>query len=375
MAGLYIHVPFCKTRCAYCDFFTQTQLSHKDEYVQAVVSELELRKDYVNEEAIHTIYWGGGTPSLLQPEDFETVFEAVSRLYTLSPDPEITLEANPDDISAGYLSALQQLPFNRISIGVQSFRERDLRLLNRRHSARQALDAVSLCRQSGYANLSIDLMYGLPGQTVRRWEENIDQALRLQVPHLSAYSLSYEEGTELWRQLHAGTIRAVSEDASVRMFEMLTRKLEAEGYIHYEISNFCQPGCFALHNTAYWTDQKYIGVGAGAHSFDHRSRQWNVASITAYIEGMADGVPNIETEIMDERTRYNDYILTHLRTMWGIQLPVFREHFGRERTDSLLRQAKPFLQNGLMQQEKARLRISRQGLLVADGIVRGLMEN
>ena len=373
MAGLYIHVPFCQTRCAYCDFFTQTQLSYKDVYLQAVVRELEIRKDYAESEAIETIYWGGGTPSLLQPDDFEMIFNAINRFYTLSPNPEITLEANPDDMIPIYVSALRELPFNRISMGVQSFHENDLRLLNRRHTAQQALNAVLCCQNAGYSNLNIDLIYGLPGQTLQRWEENLDEALRLYIPHLSAYYLTYEEGTDLYRQLQAGTIESVSEETGVQFFNLLIDKLEAADYLHYEISNFCKPDCFSQHNTAYWTDRKYIGIGAAAHSYNHNSRQWNVASLPDYIEGMTKTTPNIEKELIDERTRYNDYILTHLRTMWGIQIPAFHEIFDGERFDYLLRQSKTFLHNGMMEKDKENLKITRKGRLISDGIIRDLM--
>ena len=375
MAGLYIHVPFCKTRCAYCDFFTQTQLLHKDVYIQAIVRELEIRKDYTESETIETIYWGGGTPSLLQPDDFELVFNAINCFYKLSPNLEITLEANPDDMTQSYISTLRRLPFNRISMGVQSFYENDLQLLKRRHTAQQAIDAVSLCHNVGYSNLSIDLIYGLPGQTLQMWEENLAKTLRLQIPHLSAYCLSYEKGTDLYRQLNTGTIEPVSEEAGIQLFDLLVDKLEAAGYLHYEISNFCKPDFFSQHNTACWTDRKYIGIGPAAHSYNYCSRQWNVDSLADYIEGIKKGTPYIEKELIDEQMRYNDYIMTHLRTMWGIQLPSFQEIFGSARFDYLLQQSKTFLQTGLMEKDAETLKITRKGLLLTDGIIRELMNN
>ena len=373
MAGLYIHVPFCKTRCAYCDFYSQTQLLYKDAYLKAVVRELEIRKDYVENEAIETIYWGGGTPSLLQPDDFELVFNAINRFFKLSPNPEITLEANPDDMTRAYVSALRQLPFNRISMGVQSFHTNDLRVLNRRHTAQQALNAVSLCHKAGYDNLSIDLIYGLPGQTMQMWEENLEKALQLQIPHLSTYYLSYEEGTYLHQQLHAGMIEPVNEETGILLFDLLVDKLEAAGYLHYEISNFCQPGCFSCHNTSYWTDLPYIGIGPAAHSYNHHTRQWNVDSLPDYINGIVKGVVNNEKELIDEQTRYNDYIMTRLRTMWGIQLSSFLEIFGPERLSYLLQQADFFLVNGSMEKDEKNLKISGKGKLITDGIIRDLM--
>jgi len=373
VAGLYIHVPFCKKRCAYCDFYSQTQLKYKDVYIQAVVRELEIRKDYLKGETIETIYWGGGTPSLLQPDDFELVFNAINRFYSLSHNLEITLEANPDDMTQIYVTALKQLPFNRISMGIQSFHEYDLRKLSRRHTAQQAIDAVSLCHSVGYTNLSIDLIYGLPGQTLPMWEENLEQALRLQIPHLSAYYLSYEEGTNLYKQLQKGIIEPISEETGIRLFDMLVDKLEAAGYVHYEISNFCLRGCFSRHNTAYWTDRPYIGIGPAAHSYNHHSRQWNVASLPDYIDGITKTNPNIEKEIIDERIRYNDFIMTRLRTMWGIQLSTFLEMFGSERYTFLLEQARSFIKTGLMEKDEENLKITRKGKLVSDGIIRELI--
>ena len=373
MAGLYIHVPFCKTRCVYCDFYSQTQLTYINVYVQAIVRELEIRKDYMKGETIETIYWGGGTPSLLQPDNFELIFDAIHRFYTLSTNPEITLEANPDDMTQYYVSVLRQLPFNRISLGVQSFHENDIQRLNRRHTVKQAIDTITYCHNAGYTNLSVDLIYGLPGQTLQMWEDNLDEAIRLHIPHLSAYYLSYEEGTDLHRQLHAGTIEPISEETGIKLFDMLIDKLDVAGYLHYEISNFCKPGCFSQHNTAYWTDRQYIGVGPAAHSYNHSSRQWNIASLSDYIEGITKGIPKFEKEIIDDRTRYNDYIMTRLRTMWGIQLPIFLAIFGRERFDYLLRQADTFLQTGLMEKDEENIKISRKGKLITDGIIRDLM--
>jgi oxygen-independent coproporphyrinogen-3 oxidase len=373
MAGLYIHVPFCVRRCTYCDFFSQTETKYKHAFVQAVVRELELRREYLNNESIETIYFGGGTPSRLQAGDFERIFEAIYRFYDTSTCIEITLEANPDDISPEYLSALHAFPFNRISLGVQSFKDEDLRMLNRRHNCRQAIEAIRLCRDNGYVNLNIDLMYGLPGQTPEAWEENLEKALRLDIPHLSAYHLSYEEGTVIHQQLKSGAIQPVDEDTSVHLFYTLINMLTAAGYLHYEISNFCKPDCFSRHNTAYWTGRKYIGVGPAAHSFDHASRQWNITSLPGYIEGITNGTPLVEKEMLDARTRYNDYVMTRLRTMWGIKLSSLREAFGKERADYFLRQAQPYLQNNLLLETDGNIRFSTKGIFISDGMISDLM--
>ena len=389
MASLYIHVPFCKTRCIYCDFYSQTHLIYINVYIQSIIRELELRKDYVEGEAIETIYWGGGTPSLLQPDDFELVFNAINRFYDASSCSEITLEVNPDDLTEVYLEALRKLPFNRISLGVQSFNDNDLRLLNRRHTANQAFDAVSLCQKAGYSNLNIDLIYGLPGQTLPMWEENLNKALQLQIPHLSAYHLSYEEGTVMTQQLNAGMIRPVDEETSVQLFDRLIDKLTEAGYLHYEISNFCKPGRFSRHNTAYWTDRKYLGVGPAAHSYNHHSRQWNIASLPDYIEGINTEYQQsrqgftlgrkqdsrfFEKETIDAKTRYNEYIMTRLRTIWGISSSSFIDLFGHEQMDYLVQQVKPYIQNGMMEQDDNKLYMTRKGWFVADGIIRDLMK-
>ncbi|MDR3262125.1 MAG: radical SAM family heme chaperone HemW, partial [Tannerella sp.] len=361
MAGLYIHVPFCAKRCTYCDFFSQTEMGYKTAYVEAVLREVELRKDYLSGEPIETIYFGGGTPSQLQATDFERIFEIIHRFHDTVADAEITLEANPDDLTSAYLSTLQSLPFNRVSLGVQSFRDEDLRMLYRRHNSRQAVEAVRRCQEYGYNNLSIDLIYGLPGQTTERWEENLDVALALDVPHLSAYHLSYEEGTALYRQWQTGAICQVNEETSVQLYYTLLYKLTAAGYLQYEISNFCKPDCFSRHNSSYWIGRKYLGIGPAAHSYDQLSRQWNIASLPEYIRGITCGEPFVEKEELDLRTQYNDYIITRLRTMWGIRLSDLRETFGAELSTYFLRQAQPQVRNGSLQETDDVFRFTPRG--------------
>jgi oxygen-independent coproporphyrinogen-3 oxidase len=350
-------------------------MKHKKSYVQAVIRELKLRKDYLGGEPLETIYFGGGTPSQLQVEDYQPVFETIRQTYRMTDSPEITLEANPDDLSYEYLAALHTLPFNRISMGVQSFRDEDLLMLNRRHDARQAIDAIHRCREEGYTNLSLDLIYGLPGQTVEEWEANLDEAIRLQAPHLSAYHLSYEEGTAIHQQLKTGAIRPVDEETSVLLFRTLIYKLTAVGYLHYEISNFCRPDCFSRHNSAYWTGKKYLGIGPAAHSYDICSRQWNAASLPDYINGLAHGSLSFEKEYLDVKTRYNDYIITRLRTMWGIELSSLHELFGTELSEYFLQQAEPYIQKGLMQKTAQNIKITKDGLFISDGILCDLMRN
>jgi oxygen-independent coproporphyrinogen-3 oxidase len=374
MAGLYIHVPFCPKRCTYCDFYSQTELKYKAAYVEAVLRELELRKDYLNGEPLETIYFGGGTPSQLQADDFERIFETIYYYHHTVPGTEITLEANPDDLTPAYLSALQPLPFNRISLGIQSFRETDLQMLHRRHDSRQAVEAVRLCREYGYDRLSIDLIYGIPGQTVEHWKENLEVAFQLNVPHLSAYHLSYEEGTALYRQWQSGAVCPVDEETSVQLYYTLLNMLTDAGYLQYEISNFCKPDCFSRHNSSYWTGRKYLGIGPAAHSYDHNSRQWNIASLEEYLRGITDGEPAVEKEYLDLRTQYNDYVITRLRTVWGIRLASLRETFGRELAGHFLRQAQHHVRNDLLSVSDEIFRLTPRGAFVSDGILSDLMK-
>lgn len=373
MAGLYIHVPFCAKRCIYCDFYSQTNTTYKDEYVKAVVHELYLRKDYLNNEPVTTIYFGGGTPSQLQPYDFEPIFNTIAKLYDLSSCEEITLEANPDDISDKYLHQLKSYPFNRISLGIQSFDDEALHFLRRRHNGKQAIRAVHLCQDAGFSNLTIDLMYGLPQQTPENWEANLTEALALHIPHLSAYHLSYEEGTNLYSQMKAGTIKPVDEDTSILLFDILINKLNAAGYIHYEISNFCKPGNFARHNTLYWTDQKYLGIGPSAHSYNHHSRQWNIASLTEYVDNVLNERSFFEEEILSLKSQYNDYILTHLRTIWGIQPDILYTKFGQELYDHFTKQTGIYLKEGLLEKEEGTIRLTTKGIFISDHIFRDLI--
>ena len=373
MFSLYIHVPFCATRCVYCDFFSNTDTRYKEPYLRAIEKEMELRGEYIDDDTLETIYLGGGTPSRLSGNDLERIFNAISRRFSITEGAEITLEANPDDIRPDYLSALRDLPINRISMGIQSFRPEDLRLLNRRHDREQAIRAVELCQAHGFTNLSIDLIYGLPGQTPEAWEENLRQAIRLGTPHLSAYHLTYEEGTALYKRLQAGQVEPVDEEVSVTLFHILTERMAEAGFQHYEISNFARPGFHARHNSAYWTGKPYLGLGPSAHSYNRTSREWNVASLPLYLRGIESGQPATERETLDLSTRYNDFIITGLRTMWGISLDKLRTEFGEALLAYCQKQARPYIQRGLLRQENDRLALSQAGILLSDGIMSELM--
>ena len=332
-----------------------------------------MRKDYLQDEPLETIYFGGGTPSQLSVAELERIFEAIYRNFRTTEEMEITLEANPDDMTPRYVAALQALPINRISMGVQSFDETDLKFLNRRHDKAEAIRAVELCRQYHIYNISIDLIYGLPNQTVEKWEKNLTEALRLDIPHISAYHIIYEEGTPLYRLLESGKISPVDEETSLALFSTLIDRLSDAGFEHYEISNFASPGFYSRHNSSYWQGKKYLGLGPSAHSYDGTEREWNISSLSAWRKGILEGNPAIEKEPLDLNTRYNDYIITHLRTQWGIDLGEMSALFGPEKLNYCLQMAKPHEELGLLLQKDNKIVLTRKGIFVSDGIMSDLL--
>ena len=373
MAGIYIHIPFCKRRCIYCDFFSTTQSEKKAEYVHALVRELEMRKDYMGEEEIETIYLGGGTPSQLSQEELEEIFTYIYKVYKVTPDAEITLEANPDDLTPEYVSMLRSLPVNRISMGIQTFQEETLKLLHRRHTARQAIEAFRRCREAGFQNISIDLMYGLPGETLETWEQDLQQAIDLHPEHISAYHLIYEEGTTLWNLREQNKVEEAEEELSLTLFKTLIERLTKAGYQHYEISNFCLPGLHSRHNSSYWTGKKYLGCGPSAHSFDGISRQWNVSSLGKYLEGIRSNQLDFELEELDLYTRYNDFVITSIRTCWGMPLAQLRTTYGETLYNYCLRMAKPHIEQGVLEIKEDTLKLTPQGIFISDGIMSDLL--
>ena len=373
MAGIYIHIPFCKRRCIYCDFFSTTQSEKKSAYVRALCRELEMRQDYVGGEEIETIYLGGGTPSQLTEEELKAIFSSIYHIYKVKTNAEITLEANPDDLKPEYVAMLRQLPVNRISMGIQTFQEETLKLLHRRHTATQAIEAFRRCREAGFQNISIDLMYGLPGETLETWKEDLRQAINLRPEHISAYHLIYEEDTALWRLREQHCVEEADEELSVSLFTTLIDRLTEAGYQHYEISNFCLSGMHSRHNSSYWTGKKYLGCGPSAHSFNGVSRQWNVASLEGYIKGVEEGVLDYEVEELDLYTRYNDFVLTSIRTAWGMPLSKLRSEFGEDLYRYCMRMAKPHVDQGVLENREGVLRLTRKGIFVSDGIMSDLM--
>lgn len=373
MAGLYIHVPYCKKRCIYCDFFTQTNLSSRLDYVSALCREIELRKAYLGDEIVNTIYFGGGTPSLLSEEDFEKIFKSIYSSFKVSDNAEITLEANPDDISKEYLNSLKRGFFNRLSMGVQSFDNLELKFLNRRHSAENAINAVKLAQSAGFDNISIDLMYGLPNQTMDVWKKNIEQVIDLNIQHISAYHLIYEEKTKLTNLLKRGEVKQVDEDISLEMFSTLIDMLSDAGFEHYEISNFAKSNLYSRHNTSYWQGVKYLGLGPAAHSFDGVRRSHNIASISKYIDGITKNELNIDEEDLDISARYNEFILTGMRTKWGIDLTRLEQEFGEEYLSYCLKNIQKYLDLEDVERVGDSLVLSRKGIFISDGIMSDLM--
>ena len=381
MAGIYIHIPFCRSRCIYCGFYSTTSLELRQRYVDALCREMEIRsqRSEVRGENIETIYLGGGTPSQLTFDQLRQLFIYINKVYPLPSKPggaedrpEITIEVNPDDVTVEFAAVLQQLPVNRVSMGIQTFDDQRLRFLRRRHTARQAIEAVSILRAAGIRNISIDLMYGFPGETLADWEADIDAALALNVEHLSAYCLMIEEGTPLHRMLkqHTG-----DEETERQMYEVLIDRLTTADYEHYEISNFARPGFRSRHNSSYWNGTPYIGLGAAAHSYDIRSRSWNVADIRQDIEGMERGERIFEEELLDDDTRYNDIVTVALRTREGIDLNALSEKY----RNYCIKNARRYLDDGLLELTTplspvtSHLRLTRRGLFVSDMVMSNLM--
>ena len=368
MAGIYVHIPFCKSRCIYCGFFSTTALDRLHAYVDAVVEELHACRDFLRGEPIETIYFGGGTPSLLPVEEMERILSAILYIYNVRDGAEITLEGNPDDISPALLTEWRRMGFNRLSMGVQTFSDVRLQFLHRRHTAEQAVRAIQDARQAGFENLSVDLMFGFPGQTLTEWTRDVERALSLRVPHLSAYSLMYEEGTCLNRMLERGDVVELDEEVALDMYESLIDMLEGAGYRHYELSNFALPGWESRHNSSYWHGIPYLGVGAGAHSYDGVNRYFHADSLDEYLSG----TPCVREELSEEE-RYNECVFTGLRTAEGIQLSDLERKFGSRMKDFCLCNAKRHIDDGRLCFQDGNLRLSRKGLFVSNDVMSDLM--
>ncbi|WP_010252743.1 radical SAM family heme chaperone HemW [Myroides injenensis] len=371
MAGIYIHIPFCKQACHYCDFHFSTSLKKKDEMLCAIKKELLLRKEELNNEIIETIYFGGGTPSILEMEDINDLIQTVYDLYDICDDPEITLEANPDDLDSNTILKLAQSKVNRLSIGIQSFYNKDLTLMNRAHNADEAITCLEEVIQH-FDNISIDLIYGIPDMNNERWLSNVQKVIDLGIPHISCYALTVEERTALNKLIKKGVIPSPEEEVAHSHFMLLIDKLRKEGYIHYELSNFAKPGYYSKNNSAYWLGKKYLGIGPSSHSFDGVHRSWNIANNSLYIKQIEQDVVPIEIESLTISDRYNEYIMTGLRTMWGVDLRRVEKEFGVEFFNYLKKESQRFLQDELMSLENNILTITDKGKFLSDGIASDL---
>jgi len=371
MSGIYIHVPFCKQACYYCDFHFSTNLAKKNQLILALEQELILRKESFKNEEIGTIYFGGGTPSLLQTTEIEHLVEAVYRNYKVIETPEITLEANPDDLSVTKIKELSDSSINRLSIGIQSFFDQDLKLMNRALNENEAALCLSEAKKH-FDNISIDLIYGIPGMTNARWEENIAKALSYSFPHISSYALTVEPKTALKAFIEKGVIPDVDDEIAQQQFYLMLDLLEAEGYENYEISNFGKKGYFSKNNTAYWQGKKYMGIGPSAHSYNGIKRGWNISNNSKYIKSINQKLLPLEEETLTKTDRYNEYIMTGLRTIWGISLYKIQKEFGNSYYEYLLRQSDKYIKEEMLSIDGDKIFVTKKGKFLCDGIASDL---
>lgn len=373
MAGIYIHIPFCRKLCNYCDFYHITAVEDNTEFISALLREASARKSYLGSEAISTVYFGGGTPSVLKAAEAGMILEFMRKNFTVEEQAEITFELNPDDVNASYLKDLEAIGINRISLGVQSWYDEDLKMLNRRHTAEQARQAIEMSSGAGFKNITIDLIYGIPGMSLDRWEENLKRSLNTEIKHLSAYHLTIEPGTVFGKMKEKGLFQEIDEDDSNAQFNLLLEMTESAGFIQYEISNFGKPGFFSIHNTNYWKQVPYLGLGPSAHSFNRYSRQWNVRDVRKYIKYAGSAHEYFEREELGLKTKFNEYVMTSLRTMWGIDLEYVEKTFEKEGYDYVVNLAGKFIGYGLMKQENNTLALTNQGKMISDNIISEFM--
>ena len=371
MSGIYIHIPFCKQACHYCDFHFSTSMGKKEAMVSALKNELVLRKSEFRDEIVATIYFGGGTPSVLSSQEINDIIAEVYLNYSVAEHPEITLEANPDDLSDLKIEELANSKINRLSIGIQSFFEEDLKLMNRAHSAEEAESSIAKAIQF-FDNISIDLIYGMPDMSNERWEQNIDKALSFGVPHISSYALTVEPKTALASFIKKGLIKPVDDQVAQDHFNILVQKMEENGFVNYEISNFGKPDYFSKNNTAYWLGKKYIGIGPSAHSYDGNNRAWNINNNAKYLKAIEKNELPLEKEMLSQTDKYNEYVMTGLRTIWGVSLTRIEEEFGTRYLNYLLQNAQKYVKEELLLIEKETLYTSKKGKFLADGIASNL---
>ena len=369
MAGIYVHIPFCRKFCHYCDFYHVISDGDHASYIEALLKEADIRKEYLDSDIISSIYLGGGTTSVFSLGELDKILSFLRKNYMFENDCEITIELNPDDISRNYVKGLKQLDINRLSLGIQSWRDEDLKMLNRRHDSKQISEALEIFENEGFDTVSADLIYGLPGMNVKDLEDNLKKTFSYNIKHLSAYLLSIEEGTVFYRMKKKGNLEETDEEESIAEFNRLIEITEEAGFIHYEISNFGKEGYFSVHNTNYWKQIPYIGLGPSAHSFNRYSRQWNLSDLKKYIKAVNNDIPFYEKEEIDLKTKFNEYILTSLRTMWGIDLEYVENTFEKEGYDYIINLSGKFINYGLMEQKEKALMLTNQGKMISDNII------
>jgi len=373
MAGIYIHIPFCKQACHYCDFHFSTSLRKKDELTRALVNEMGLRKQELNDQIVETIYFGGGTPSLLSADELKLLMDSVYVNFNVVTNPEVTIEANPDDLTLKQIKNLATLPINRLSIGIQSFFDQDLKLMNRAHNAEEAKRCLEEATKH-FKNITIDLIYGIPGFSNERWIQNIETALSFNIPHISSYALTVEPRTALDALIKKGKIPNIDETQAEEQFCILIEKLEAAGFIHYELSNFGKLDYFSKHNTSYWQGKPYLGFGPSAHSYNGKERSWNVRNNSIYINSLSHGVLPMETEALTLSDQYNEYIMTGLRTFWGVSLEKVGQDFGNTFKTYLLEQSQKHIDQHLLYINGDKLLVTQRGKFLSDGIASDLFK-
>jgi len=373
MAGIYLHIPFCEKKCAYCDFFSVANKQDIEQFVRALEKEIELRRNYLQNETVQTIYLGGGTPSILSPIQLDLIMNAIYRNFSVDTNIEITLEANPDDLNKNYLEDILKLGVNRLSVGIQSFRDRDLKLMKRRHNGIQAYNSVLNAQNAGFGNISIDLIYGLPDLSMKDWEKNIERALNLNIQHISAYHLTIEPNTLFKKWWQQNKITLPDDEESLNQYILLKDLTQKKGFLHYEISNFAKDGFLSLHNTNYWKAKRYIGLGPSAHSYNLTSRQWNISNLQGYLSEISKGNLPYEIENLTLNEKYNDYILISLRTMWGVDIQKIKNEFGIKYEKHFLCKINSYLETALLKKSGNRFILSENGWFVSDKIISDLL--
>jgi oxygen-independent coproporphyrinogen III oxidase len=369
MSGIYFHIPFCKTRCSYCDFFSSTRLHYGDRLIESLKKELIQRKGYLNDRTIRTIYFGGGTPSLMLPEQIGSLVDEIKNAFTDHQLTEITVEANPDDLNREYVSNLNIWGINRLSIGVQSFDDYTLNQMNRRHNSFEAIRSVEYAQKSGFNNISIDLIYGWPGVGLSEWKKNLEQAMQLNIQHISCYHLTYHEETLLQKKLDKGSISEISEQESFRQYQEMVECLEKKGFNQYEISNFALPGFESKHNSSYWDQSEYLGVGPSAHSFNSNSRYWNIGNLELYLKAVKTGQETGQMEVLTPKDKYNDFVITSLRTRKGISPDSIRKLFGEPFVRYFEQNAEKYLLSDHLRYEGQNICLTQKGMFVSDMIM------